>query len=126
MKKIKKLNNKYLYLIGIVHVYSTFNNTLITITNIKGQTILFGSCGFLNLKGAKRSTSYAGQLIAETLGKKMLLLGLRFIFIQFKGFGNSRKSILKGFKLSHIKALKIKDCTGICHNGCKQKKQRRI
>lgn len=126
MKKIKKLTNKYSYLIGIVHVYCSFNNTLITVTNIKGFTILFGSCGFLNLKGAKRGTLYAGQLIAEILGKKMFLLGLRFVFIQFKGFGNARKSILKGLKLSNLKALKIKDCTGVSHNGCKSKKQRRI
>lgn len=126
MKKVNKLNNKYLLLIGIVHIYSTFNNTLITTTNMKGESILFGSSGFLNLKGAKRGTSYAGQLISEILGKKMFLLGFRFVFIQFKGFGNARKSVLKGLKLSNLKAIKIKDCSMISHNGCKKKKKRRI
>lgn len=126
MKKLKKLNNKYVNLIGIVHIFSTFNNTLITITNIKGKTILFGSSGFLNLKGAKRGTAYSGQLIADILGKKIFGLGFRFVFIQFKGFGNARKSILKGFKSSNLKAIKIKDCTAIAHNGCKKKKKRRI
>lgn len=126
MKKFKALNNKYSSLIGIVHILSTFNNTLLTITNIEGNTILFGSAGFLNLKGAKRGTAYAGQLIADILGKKMFTLGFRFIFIQFKGFGNARKSILKGFKSANLKAIKIKDCTSIAHNGCKTKKRRRI
>lgn len=84
MKKFKALNNKYSSLIGIVHILSTFNNTLLTITNIEGNTILFGSAGFLNLKGAKRGTAYAGQLIADILGKKMFTLGLDLSLFNLK------------------------------------------
>lgn len=120
------LHKKNVYLIAIAYVYSSLNNTLITITNIKSQTILFGSSGLLALKGAKRSTSFAGQNLAEILGKKVFSIGFRFIYIQIKGFGNSRKSVLKGFMSSNLKIIAIKDCTKISHNGCKAKKRRRI
>jgi small subunit ribosomal protein S11 len=126
MLKIKKLNTKYTSLVAIVYVYTTFNNTLITITNIRGKTLLFGSCGFLGLKGAKRNTTYAGQYIANILGKKIYDFGLNFLQIRLKGFGNSRKPILKGFMIANLKIISIKDSNCMAHNGCRAKKQRRI
>lgn len=121
-----RLNHKYSYLTGIVYIYLTFNNTLISVTDINGKTILFGSSGLLGLKGAKRGTSYAGQSIATMLSKKLYLLGFRFLYIQLKGFGGARRSVLKGFAFSNFKVISIKDHTAIAHNGCKQKKKRRI
>jgi small subunit ribosomal protein S11 len=126
MLKIKKLNTKYTSLVGIVYVYNTFNNTLITITNIKGKTLLFGSCGFLGLKGAKRGTTYGGQSIANTLGKKIYEFGIYFLQIRLKGFGNSRKSVLKGFTAANLKIISIKNFNCMRHNGCRAKKIRRI
>ena len=126
MHQIKTLNQKNLHIVAVVYIYTGFNNTLITITNIKGQTILFGSSGLLGFKGAKRGTAFAGQSIADILAKKISMLGFRFLYIQLKGFGSSRKSVLKGFLLSGLKVLMIKDKTNIAHNGCKAKKKRRI
>nr|YP_009476618.1 ribosomal protein S11 [Chroomonas placoidea]AVM81111.1 ribosomal protein S11 [Chroomonas placoidea] len=126
MDKTTTLSRKNLHIVAIVYIYTSFNNTLITITNIKGQTILFGSAGSLGLKGSKRSTAFAGQSIADVLGKKLFILGFRFVYIQFKGFGSARKSVLKGFLGSSLKILTIKDKTNIAHNGCKAKKKRRI
>lgn len=126
MLKTKKLNSQYTSLVGIAYVYTTFNNTLITITNIKGTTLTFGSSGFLGLKGAKRSTAYAGQSIANILGKKISDLGIHFLQIRLKGFGNSRKSVLKGFIAANLKLISIKDFTSIAHNGCRLRKKRRI
>jgi small subunit ribosomal protein S11 len=124
--KIKKLNNIYKSLVGIAHINTTYNNTLITITNLKGRPLVFGSSGFLGLNGSARNSTYAGQSIANSLGKKLLELKIYFIQIRLKGFGNSRKSILKGFISANIKVLNIKDVTVNAHNGCRNKKIRRV
>lgn len=126
MLKIKTLNSKYSSLIGIVHIYTTFNNTLITISNLKGHTLICASSGFLGLAGSKRSTSYAGQIVANMIGKKVYELGIRFLQIRLKGFGNSRKSVLKGLVTANLKIISLKDITPIAHNGCRSKKKRRI
>lgn len=113
-------------LVAFVYINLSFNNTLITITNIKGKTISFGAGGFLGLKGARRSTSYAGQTAAILLGKKIFSLGFRYIILNLNGFGSARKMILKGFVSTKLKVLRIRDTTSIAHNGCKAKKKRRI
>lgn len=126
-KKITlSLHKRYLYIIAIVYIYTTFNNTLITITNIKGKTIIFSACGFLNMKGAKRSTPYAGQSLAEFLGKKLFSRGIRLLYIKLKGFGVARKAVVKGFSSTNLKIIRIKDYTSTPHNGCRFKKKRRI
>jgi small subunit ribosomal protein S11 len=126
MSKTHKLDRKHTSLIAIVYVYTTFNNTLITITDINGKTLTFGSTGALGLKGAKRSTAYAGQSIATVLGKKLINLGVHFLQIKVKGFGNARKSVLKGFLAASLKIISVKDITSISHNGCRKRKKRRI
>lgn len=126
MLKTHKLNIKYISLIGIVYIYTTFNNTLITITDFKGKTLTFGSSGILGLKGSKRSTAYAGQSIATVLGKNLFNLGIKFLQIKIKGFGNARKSVLKGFLAASLKIISIKDVTAVSHNGCRKRKKRRI
>ena len=126
MPKLKTLNSKYSSLIGIAHIYTTFNNTLITISDLKGNTLSCASCGFLGLAGSKRSTGYAGQIVSNMLGKKVYELGIRFLQIRLKGFGNSRKSVLKGLVTANLKIISLKDITPITHNGCRSKKRRRI
>lgn len=113
-------------LVAFVYINFSFNNTLITITNINGKTISFGSGGVLGLKGARRSTSYAGQTVANLLGKKIFSLGFRYIILNLNGFGSARKTVLKGFISTKLKILRIRDTTSIAHNGCKAKKKRRI
>lgn len=126
LRKSQNIKYKTNILVAIVHISLSFNNTLITITNIHGKTISFGAGGFLGLKGAKRSTSYAGQTIAILLGKKIFALGFRYILLNLNGFGSARKTVLKGFLSTKLKILRIKDKTSIAHNGCKAKKKRRI
>jgi len=116
------LSRKNFHIVAIVYIYTSFNNTLITITNIKGQTVLFASSGCLGLKGSKRSTTFAGQSLADIVGKKMFALDFRFVYIQLKGFWAAKKPSLKGFSSSNFKILRIKDKTNIAHNGCKAKK----
>jgi small subunit ribosomal protein S11 len=121
---IKK--NKENILIAFVYVSLSFNNTIITIANVKGQAISFGAGGFLGFKGARRSTSYAGQTVAVLLGKKLFTLGFRYILLHLNGFGSARKAVLKGLISSKLKILRIKDTTALSHNGCKAKKKRRV
>lgn len=126
VQKIQPIKYKTNILVAFVYIKFSFNNTLITITNIQGKTISFGAGGFLGLKGSRRSTAYAGQTIAILLGKKLFSLGFRYIFVNLRGFGSSRKTVLKGFVSTKLKILKIRDITAIAHNGCKAKKKRRI
>lgn len=116
---------KYSFLLAVAYICSTFNNTLITVTSIKGKNLIFASAGFLGLKGAKRSTTFSGEAISSVLGKKICELGIKFLQIRLKGFGNSRKSVQKGFS-KYLKIISVKNFTFLSHNGCRLKKKRRI
>lgn len=126
IRQYRNIKYKTNLLVAFVYISLSFNNTLITITNFNGKTISFGSGGFLGLKGARRSTSYAGQTVATLLGKKIFALGFRYIILNLNGFGSARKTILKGFISTKLRVLRIRDTTSIAHNGCKAKKKRRI
>ena len=126
IRQYRNIKYKTNILVAFVYISLSFNNTLITITNFNGKTISFGSGGFLGLKGARRSTSYAGQTVATLLGKKIFALGFRYIILHLNGFGSARKTILKGFISTKLRVLRIRDTTSIAHNGCKAKKKRRI
>lgn len=118
-----KLNSNLF--IAIFYVKCTSNNTVITVVQ-KDKTIAFGSCGILGLKGSKRSTPYASQSLSNVLGKKIYLLGVRFVVVKINGFGNGRVSVLKGLQSSGIKILRLLDITPVPFNGCKISKKRRI
>ena len=122
--KSKKIN--LLPLIAIVYIQFTSNNTIITVTDNKKNTIITGSAGLLGIKGSRRSTSYASQSIANLLGKKVFLLGIRYICIKTKGFGKGRFSSLKGLCLAGLNILYISDLTNIPFNGCRPAKKRRV
>jgi small subunit ribosomal protein S11 len=126
IRKYQNIKHKTNTLVAFVYINLSFNNTLITITNIHGKTISFGAGGFLGLKGARRSTAYAGQTVALLLGKKLFSLGFRYVLLNLNGFGSARKTVLKGLISSKLKVLRIRDTTSIAHNGCKSKKKRRI
>ena len=126
IRQHRNIKYKTNILVAFVYISLSFNNTLITITNFNGKTVSFGSGGFLGLKGARRSTSYAGQTVATLLGKKIFALGFRYIILNLNGFGSARKTIVKGFISTKLRVLRIRDTTSIAHNGCKAKKKRRI
>lgn len=110
----------------IINVLSSSNNTIINISDTKNKTLFCGSCGLLNIKGAKRATSYASQKISSILGKKLFVLGFKFIYIKLRGFGNGRYPCLKGFNSSGLIVLNVFDNTLIPFNGCRSSKRRRI
>ena len=120
---LKTLNSTFFVL---VHVKSTFNNILVTITDLQGNVLFGASPGILGFKGSKRATSYAAQLVGESLCKKMLKNGISTAKILLKGIGKGRHSVIMGLKSSGIVITAINDITNIPHNGCRVKKQRRV
>ncbi|ABK43389.1 SSU ribosomal protein S11P [Magnetococcus marinus MC-1] len=111
---------------GIAHIHSTFNNTLITITDTHGNSISWGSAGAQGFKGSRKSTPFAAQMAAENAGKKAMDHGMRNLEVRLKGPGSGRESALRalaaiGFNISHVQ-----DVTPIPHNGCRPPKRRRV
>lgn len=130
-KKIKKTfkmlkKKETLVNIGIVHVKSSFNNTLICVTDLKGNVIVSGSGGSTGLKGQKRSTYYAAQATSCLIAQKSLKSGIRRVYIRLNGFGDGREACVKSFLSEKLEVLKIQDITKLAHGGCKLPKKRRV
>ena len=120
-KKVKKnISN------AIAHVNSSFNNTLITITDYQGNTIAWSSSGSMGFKGSRKSTPYAAQLAAEDAGKKASEHGVKFVDIEVQGPGSGRESALRALQIVGFQVNSIRDVTPIPHNGCRPKKRRRV
>lgn len=111
---------------ALIHIKATFNNVLISITDLHGNVLFFESSGVAGFKGSKRSTPFAAQVVAESLGQKMLRNGIHTAKVFVKGIGKGRNSAILGFKSTGIIILSIVDITNMPHNGCRLKKQRRI
>jgi small subunit ribosomal protein S11 len=120
-KKIKRVVNS-----GIVHIQSTFNNTIVTITDNDGNVIIWSSAGIKGFKGSKKGTPFAAQLAAEDAARKAMDLGMKSIVIYVKGPGAGRESAIRAIQGTGIKILAIKDVTPIPHNGCRPPKKRRV
>lgn len=120
-KKVKK-NTPF----GIAHISSTFNNTIITITDTTGNTISWSSSGNKGFKGSRKSTPFAAQLAAEEAGKKAIEHGMKNIEIIIKGPGNGRESAIRALGSTGLNITVIKDVTPIPHNGCRPSKRRRV
>ena len=120
--------NKKLSLVNtaIVHVKSTFNNTLICVTDLAGNILASGSGGSTGLKGQKRSTYYAAQTTSSLLAQKSFKNGIRKVYIRLDGFGDGREACIKSFLSEKLEILKVQDVTKIPHGGCKLPKQRRV
>jgi len=127
-KKVKKTKKKVKKNIatGIVHIQSTFNNTIVTITDIQGGVIAWSSAGNLGYKGSKKSTSFAAQMTAETAAKKAMDQGMKEVDVLVKGPGSGRETAIRSLQAVGLKVNMIKDVTPIPHNGCRPPKQRRI
>jgi len=124
--KSKKRREKKTVHIGNVYIQATFNNTIVTITDLSGNAVSWASAGSLNFKGAKKSTPYAAQTTTETAAKKAMDLGLREVNIFVKGPGVGRESAIRSLGGLGIKVRSIRDVTPIPHNGCRPQKTRRV
>jgi small subunit ribosomal protein S11 len=111
---------------GVVHVNSSFNNTMITITDAQGNTISWSSSGVQGYKGSRKSTPYAAQMAAEDAGKKAMEHGMRTLEVEVKGPGAGRESALRALQSVGFQITSIRDVTTIPHNGCRPPKRRRV
>jgi len=111
---------------GIIYVKSSLNNTIITLTDLLGNTKAWVSCGSIGFKGAKRSSRFAGQAAAEQLGIKAKTLGYTRVILHLNGLGKGRSVCVKGFKKSYLQIYFIKDATSLAYNGCRPSKLRRL
>lgn len=126
-KKIKsKKKKKSVSINGIVFVKSTFNNTIVTITDDHGRTVTWSNGGNIGFKGSRKGTAYAAQLAAEKTGKEVLNLGMRRLKIYVKGPGAGREAAVRTFQSLGFEVELIKDLTSIPHNGCRPRKRRRV
>jgi small subunit ribosomal protein S11 len=119
-KIIKHITN------GIAHIQASFNNTIVTITDKKGEAIVWASAGSVGFSGSKKSTPFAAQIAAEAAAKKALEHGLREIEVYVKGPGSGRESAIRALQAAGLSISLIKDVTPIPHNGCRPPKRRRV
>jgi small subunit ribosomal protein S11 len=126
LAKIKKKKEKKVVAEGNVYIQATFNNTIVTITDIRGNTLSWASAGGLGFRGAKKSTPYAAQTTAETAAKKAMDFGLREVNVYVKGPGVGRESAIRSLGNLGLWVKSIKDMTPIPHNGCRPRKSRRV
>ena len=112
--------------VGVAHVNATFNNTIVTITDHKGNTIAWSSAGAEGFKGSRKSTPFAAQLAAESAGKKAKENGVKTLEIEVRGPGAGRESALRALQSTGFIITAIKDVTPIPHNGCRPPKRRRV
>ena len=111
---------------GVAHVNSTFNNTLITISDAQGNAISWSSAGSMGFKGSRKSTPYAAQVAAEDAGRKAMEHGVKTLAVFVRGPGSGRESALRAFQAAGFTVTAIKDVTPIPHNGCRPPKRRRV
>jgi small subunit ribosomal protein S11 len=120
--KIEKSN----FTSGIVHIQSTFNNTIVTITNVTGNTIAWASAGSTGFKGARKSTPFAAQTAAEKAALDALSTGMKSVEILVKGQGSGRETAIRAIEGAGFEITSIQDITPVPHNGCRPPKRRRV
>jgi small subunit ribosomal protein S11 len=111
---------------GIVHIQSTFNNTIVTITNLTGNTIAWASAGSTGFKGARKSTPFAAQTAAEKAALDALSTGMKSVEILVKGQGSGRETAIRAIEGAGFEITSIQDITAVPHNGCRPPKRRRV
>jgi len=120
-KKIKKSA-----VVGIAHVYATFNNTIVTITDVAGNVVSWGSSGASGFKGSRKSTPFAAQVAGESAARKARDSGMKTVSVLVKGPGSGRESALRALYSAGLTISSIRDITPMPHNGCRPKKARRV
>ena len=111
---------------GMVHVNASFNNTMITITDVQGNSICWASAGKMGFKGSRKSTPYAAQLAGEQVAKAAIEHGMRTVEVEVTGPGSGRESALRALQAAGLQVTSIRDITPIPHNGCRPPKKRRV
>ncbi|MCP4385758.1 MAG: 30S ribosomal protein S11 [Hyphomicrobiales bacterium] len=111
---------------GVAHVNSSFNNTMITITDAQGNAISWSSAGLMGFKGSRKSTPYAAQMAAEDAGRKAAEHGVKTLEVEVSGPGSGRESALRALQSGGFTITSIRDVTPIAHNGCRPRKRRRV
>jgi small subunit ribosomal protein S11 len=124
--RLKKKRVKKNISSGVVHIQSTFNNTIVTITDQAGNVVSWSSSGVQGFKGSRKSTPFASQLAAEDAAKKAIEHGMKTVEVYVKGPGAGRESALRALQSTGFHVLTIKDVTPIPHNGCRPPKRRRV
>ena len=112
--------------VGVAHVKATFNNTVITITDTKGETLCWSSAGTCGFKGSRKSTPFAGQMSAQQVAEKAMKFGMKEVDVKVKGPGSGRESAITALQAAGLKIKSIEDVTPLPHNGCRPKKRRRV
>ena len=111
---------------GVAHVCATFNNVLITITDMQGNTLTWGTAGKAGFKGSKKSTPFAATVASEACAREAMNMGLRRVHVRVQGPGSGRESAIQALASAGLKVLSIRDVTPIPHNGCRPPKKRRV
>jgi small subunit ribosomal protein S11 len=120
-KKAKRLVSE-----GVLHIHSTFNNTIVTISDLQGNTLAWASAGQAGFKGSRKGTPFAAQVAAESVARRAADLGMRSVQVYVKGPGSGRESALRSLQAAGFTITIIKDVTPIPHNGCRPPKRRRV
>jgi len=125
-KKKPKKKHKKVEAYGIAHIQATFNNTIVTITDTKGNVIAWSSAGKSGFKGSKKSTPFAAGIAAEVSARNALELGVKKVEVNVKGPGSGREAAIRSLQAAGLEITAIKDVTPIPHNGCRPPKRRRV
>jgi len=111
---------------GVAHIQSTFNNTIVTITDMKGNVVSWASAGKVGFKGSRKSTPFAAQLAGEQSAKEALSLGMKKVEVRVRGPGSGREAAIRSLQAAGLDVSAIRDVTPIPHNGCRPPKRRRV
>jgi len=125
-KKKPKKKHKKVEAYGVAHIQATFNNTIVTITDTKGNVIAWSSAGKSGFKGSKKSTPFAAGIAAEVSARNALELGVKKVEVNVKGPGSGREAAIRSLQAAGLEITAIKDVTPIPHNGCRPPKRRRV
>lgn len=126
VRRTRKKKEKKSIPVGVAHIQATFNNTIVTITDPRGNTIAWSSAGVQGFKGSRKSTPYAAQTAVEDAAKKAMEHGMRSVEVYIKGPGSGRESALRGLQSAGFNVTLIRDVTPVPHNGCRPPKRRRV
>ena len=124
-KVVRKRRVKKNIPVGVAHIHSTFNNTIVTITDPNGNAVSWSSAGALGFKGSKKSTPFAAGMASEAAGKAALDLGVQKVDVEVKGPGPGRESAIRSLQVAGLEIISIRDVTPIPHNGCRPPKKPR-
>ena len=125
-RRVKKKRTRLSFNEGVAHIHSSFNNTIVSLADLAGNTLTWSSGGKIGYKGSKKSTPFAAQLAAEEVAKAALELGITKVQVIVRGPGGGREAAIRSLDANGLRVTMIKDATPIPHNGCRPRKTRRI